>query len=129
MQTHYSIATFNVRIFNRIGQLQELTASAIDHCRDISTQEHRYIHSEDYYYGDTGNGWTLVSASAWKNSVNDKIGGVGMLIGPRVRRSLNSIVKIQPRMILSIFNDNPSAIIISCYSPTIIELLYNNNNK
>ena len=51
------IATFNVRTLNRIGQLQELTASAIEHKIDITCiQEHRYIHSKDFKYYDTGNG-------------------------------------------------------------------------
>ena len=58
-------ATFNFRILNRIGQLPELTASAIDHNIDIiCTQEYRYIHCEDIKYYDTDNGWTLVIASA-----------------------------------------------------------------
>ena len=39
-----------------------------------------------------------------------------MLIGLRALKSLNSIEKIQPRMMVATFNDN--AIIISCYSPT-----------
>ena len=91
------IATFNVRTLNRIGQQPELTASAIYH-NIICIQEHKYIHSEDIKYHDTGNGWTFVTASAWKNSVNATIEGVGMLIGPRALKSQNSIEKIQPRM-------------------------------
>ena len=76
-------AKFNVRTLNRIGQLLELTASAIVHNIDIiCIQEHRYPHSEDIEYHDTGNGWTLATASAWKNSANETIGGVGMLMGP-----------------------------------------------
>ena len=40
------IATFNVRTLNRIGQLPELTASAIEHKIDIiCIQEHRYAHT------------------------------------------------------------------------------------
>ena len=110
------IATFNVRTLNRIGQLLELTASARDHNIDIIyIQEHRYIHSEDIKYHDTGNGWTLATASAWKNSFNATIEGVGMLIGPR---ALNSTEKIQLRMIVATFNDNPCTTIISCYNPT-----------
>ena len=78
------IATFNVRTLNRIGQLPELTASAIDHNIDIiCIQEHCYIHSEDIKYHDTSNGWTFVLASAWKNSVNAAIGGLSLLIRPR----------------------------------------------
>ena len=71
------IATFNIRTLNRIGQLPELTALAIDHNMDIiCIQEHRYTHSEDIKYPDTSNGWMLAIASAWKNSVNVTIGGV-----------------------------------------------------
>ena len=69
-------------------------------------------------YHDAGNGWTFVSASAWKNSVNTAIGDVGMLIGPQALKSLNSIEKIQPRIMVATFNGNPSTTIISCYSPT-----------
>ena len=60
------IATFNVRSLNRIGQLPELTALAVDHKIDIiCIQEHRYTHSEDIKYHETGNGWTLATVSAW----------------------------------------------------------------
>ena len=41
-----------------------------------------------------------------------------MLIGPRALKSLNSIEKIQPRIMVATFNGNPRATIISCYSPT-----------
>ena len=60
----------------------------------------------------------LVTVSAWRNSVNAPIGGVGMLIGPRALKTLNSIERIQPRMMAATFNGNPKATIISCYSPT-----------
>ena len=54
------IAIFNIRILNRIGQLPELTALAIDHNIDIiCIREHRYNHSEDIKYHDTGNGGRL----------------------------------------------------------------------
>ena len=41
-----------------------------------------------------------------------------MLIGPQVLKSLNSIEKIQPKMMIDTFNSNPRATIISCYSST-----------
>ena len=112
------ITTFNVRTLNRIGQLPELTVSAVEHKIDIiCTQEHRYTYTEDIKYHETGNGWTLVTVSAWKNSVNATV-GVGMLIGPRALKTLNSIERIQPRMMAATFNGNLKATIISCYSPT-----------
>ena len=110
-------ATFNVRTLNRIGQLPELTASAVEYKTDIiCIQEHRYTDTEDMKYHDTGNGWTLATVSAWKNSIN-AVGGVGMFIGPRALKSLNSIERIQPRMMAGTFNGYPRATIISCNSP------------
>ena len=65
------IVTFKVLTLNRIGQLPELTASTVEHKIDkICIQEHRYTQKEDIKYDDTGNGWTLASVSAWKNSVS-----------------------------------------------------------
>ena len=52
-----------------------------------------------------------------ENYVNATI-GVGILIGPSALESLNSIERIQPSMMVATFNDNPRAIIISCYSHT-----------
>ena len=113
------LQSFNVRTLNRIGQLPELTASAVEHKIDIiCIQEHRYTHTKDIKYHETGNGWMLVTVSAWKNSVNASVGGVGMLIGPRALKTLNDIERIQPRMMAATFNGNPKAMIISCYSPT-----------
>ena len=109
------IATYNIKTLNRIGQLPELTTSVIDHNIDIiCIQEHRYTHNEDIKYHDTGNGWMLATASAWKNSVNATIGSVGMLIGPQALKSLNSTEKIQPRIMGATFNGNPSTTIFSC---------------
>ena len=81
-------------IYIYIGQLPELTASAIDNNIDIiCIQEHRYLHSEDIKFNDTGSGCLSICME-------------------------NSIEKIQPRMMVATFNGNPSAAIISCYSST-----------
>ena len=83
------IETFYVRTLNKIGQLPELTALAVEHKIDIiCIQEHRYKHSEDIKYHDTGNGGTLATVSVWKNSVNATVWGVGILIGPRALNHL-----------------------------------------
>ena len=102
--------TFNVKTLNRIGQLPELTASAIEHNIDIICVEHRYHHSEkDMKYHKTGIGGTFVSPPAWK-TINAAIGGVDIHIGSRTLKP-----KMQPRMMVATFNGNPS---ISCYSST-----------
>ena len=72
MQTHNTNCDINIKTLNWIGQLAKLTASAIDHkINIICIQEHRYTHSKDIIYHDTGNGWTLDTASAWKNATID----------------------------------------------------------
>ena len=44
------IATFNVRTLYRIGQVPDLTASAVEHKIDIiCIQEHIYTHTKDIY--------------------------------------------------------------------------------
>ena len=53
-----------------------------------------------------------------KNSVNTIIGGVGMFLSSHGLKSFNSIEKIQPRMMVGTFNNNPRTTIISYYSPT-----------
>ena len=54
------IAIFNVRSLKRIGQLPELTGSAIDRNIDIiCIQDHRYTRSEDIKDHDISNGWML----------------------------------------------------------------------
>ena len=96
-----------------IGRKRGLDMSFDIWCHFMSAsdwfQEHTYTH--------IGNGWTL--ASAWKNTVNATIGGVGMLIGPQALKSLNSIEKIRPRMMVATFNSNPSATIICSALPML----------
>ena len=41
-----------------------------------------------------------------------------MLLSPCILKSLNSVEKIQPKVMVAIFNGNPSTPIISCYSTT-----------
>ena len=110
------ISTFNVRTLSKISQLSELAASATTYSIDIiCVQEHRFYHKDvELKYHDAGNGWTFVSA----NSTNSTIGGVGMLVSPNALKSLNSIEKICPRIIIATFNGNPCTTVISCYSPT-----------
>ena len=85
------IATFNVRTLNKIEQLPELTTSAIEHNIDIiCIQEHRYTHSEDIEYHDSGNGWTSMEKFSQDHDRRCRYA-----YRPRALKSLNSIEKIQ----------------------------------
>ena len=117
------IAKLNVRTLNRISQQLEMTACASGHDKDmyilVCIQEHRFHHNElEIKYHNSYNGWTFIFAFKWKNSVNAIIGGVGMFLNARSLKSLNSIKKIQLRMMVAIFNGNPSTTIISCSNST-----------
>ena len=114
------LPTLNVKTLNRIGQLPNPTASAAKHNIDIvCVQKHRYHHSEvEIKYHNTGNGRMFVSASAWKKTLSMlSQGGVELLLSPRALKSLNSIERLQPRMMLATFNGNSSIKSINCYRP------------
>ena len=84
----------------------------------ICIQEHRHFHDNiDIRYNSRGS-WTLVTASATKNSVNATVGGVGLLLSARAKASLNYVSKVSSRIITATFNSNPSLTVMSCYSPT-----------
>ena len=114
------ISSFNVRTLQSQKQASELTASAFQHGIDvICVQEHRLNHEDlNLKFHEMGNGWTFISASAWKNSGNSTIGGVGMLLSPNAQKTLMNIEKISSRIVIASFNGNPHTTVISCYSPT-----------
>ena len=106
--TEYTV-TLNVRALNTINQLPKLTASTTEHNKDVvCIQEHKYYHSEvKIKYHDSGNGWTFISTSAQKNSVQAVIGRMGILLSHCALISLNSIEKTQLIMMVATFSSNP----------------------
>ena len=114
------ISTFNIITFKNDCQSSELVASAIEHDIDIiCIQEHRLYHKDiDIKYNILNYGWTLVTASSWKNKSNSSIGGIGLLLSPSAIKSLINVEKISPRIITANFNGNPITTVVSCYSPT-----------
>ena len=114
------ISSFNVRTLRSVKQASELTASASQFGIDvICIQEHRILHSDTRLLSSNlGNGWTLLHASATKNSTNGTIGGVGMLLSLRAQNALISVEVISSRTITATFSGNPRTTVISCYSPT-----------
>ena len=104
------IATFNVRILNRIGQLPELAASTVTRTQIHTHRRHQI--SKYWQWMDANNCISMEKLCQCHGR------RVGMLIGPRVLKTLNSVGRIKPRMMKVTFNGNPRATIISCYSPT-----------
>ena len=54
--------------------------------------------------------------SEWKNSVNNVIGVVGILLSLLFLKLLYNTQRIKLRMMSTLFNGNPGKIIVSCYS-------------
>ena len=67
------IATLNVRTLNRILQLTELGGvcgrACYRHSKSTKNTDTIIVKVEIKYH-ETGNGWTFISAPAWKNSDN-----------------------------------------------------------
>ena len=75
-----------------------------------------YLHNLDIKWYAISNGWTCLGICMeklcqWRDR------SIGMLISSCALKSLNSIKKIQLRMMVAMFNGNPSTTIF-CYSPT-----------
>ena len=73
-----TLGTFNARTLTPRGRLQELGLNAELCSIDvIAVQEHRFYHPDDKLkYHDVGS-YQLVTTSAYKNSANATVGGVG----------------------------------------------------
>ena len=108
------ISTFNVRTLNGHSQLPELVSASIEqNVEIICLQEHRFFHEEEVKHHQLEQGWVLITASAWKNSMNSTIGGTGILLSPRAYLCLTSIEKITPRILIATFDGNPVTTIVT----------------
>jgi hypothetical protein len=63
-------------------------------------------------------GYSLVTISAWRNSMGAATGGIGLLLSAFARKSLISIQAISARIMEATFSGNPRATVIVTYSPT-----------
>ena len=116
------ISSYNARTLTNGSQSGELTAAANQHNHDIiCIQEHRIFHDDCILkHHDMGKRWLLATSSAIKNSINASIGGVGLLLSPKAKKSFNNIESITPRILIATFKGNPKTSVICCYSPTSV---------
>ena len=114
-----NISTLNVRTLKGF-KINELISLAIETKQEIiCIQEHRYVHPDtDIKHHPQPNGWLFITSSAWLNSNNCPVGGVGLLLSPNACKSLNNTNSTNNRIITANFQGNPSTTIICAYSPT-----------
>ena len=115
-----NISTFNTRTLQTHQNFNELPAVAEAYDQSIvCVQEHRFYHEDIVLQNhDMGKGWNLITSSAWKNSNNSTIGGIGILLSQHAQKSLNNIETITSRIMVATFSGNPKTTVICCYSPT-----------
>ena len=83
----------------------------------IAVQEHRFYHPDDNLkYHDVGS-YQLVTTSAYKNSNNATVGGVGFLLSQKASDNLLNIESITPRILILELEGNPKTTIVCVHSP------------
>ena len=112
------VSSFNARTLRPTSNLNELAeCSKLFKIDILAIQEHRFYHPEtDLKYYQAGQ-YQLITSSAWKNSTNAAIGGVGLLLSSRANSNLINVESISPRILLVEFEGNPKTTVICVYSP------------
>ena len=115
----FKIGTINTQTLQKVWKIPELIATAEKTGQEvICIQEHRFVHLDVDIKEHTFGKWKLLTCSAWRNSINAAIGGVGILINLRAYNAIKSIDMISNRIVAIHFMGNPLTTVISCYSPT-----------
>ena len=112
-------SSFNVRTLSPKGSFQELVSSSLSYNTDIiAVQEHRFYHPKETLKYLKCDQFQLITSSAYKNSINATIGGVGFLLSPKASSNLLNIESISERILLLELECNPRTTVICAYSPT-----------
>ena len=86
----------------------------------VCIQEHRYVHSDtepDIVARSIGTS-TIFTASAVRNEQNASVRGVAIItINSKLLPLLESVKKLDERIVKATFKGNPKTVVISCYSP------------
>ena len=111
------ISTFNTRILDPMGRVNELVLNAKKKPIGIITiQKHHIFHPKNNLKCQTIDDYHIVTAFCSKNTSNSSVWRVGLLLSPSANL-LSSIEVTFPRVVIAEFEGNPKTTIIYCYSP------------
>ena len=116
----YKLATLNCRSLRSASSRAEL--NKLMHVYNIPItciQEHRHVHSDtdpDIVARTIGTS-TLFTASAVRNNQNASVRGVAITINSKLLPLLESVKKLDERIVKATFKGNPKTVVLSCYSP------------
>ena len=112
------IASFNIRTGKDNWRICELIHHMEAH--DISIiglQEHRRVHEEEIKYENI-DGHLLVTSSAWRNSSQAAVGGVGFIMNRTAEKALCDVTSVTRRILKATLAGNPEFTLVAAYSPT-----------
>ena len=84
----------------------------------LGVQEHRRVHNEITIKYCRVESYTFVTSSAWRNEAQAATGGVGLLLSPRARKTLQRTLRFSERILIAEFSSSPVTTIMAVYSPT-----------
>jgi len=101
---------------------EELAWNMKKQCVEIcGFQEHRQVHKmerrNDVNRYSAGLVYELYTASAWRNTVQAAIGGVGIVIGKVAQKALIGVDRILDRVVKASFQGNLAFTVIVVYAP------------
>ena len=81
--------------------------------------DNKIVHDDDRALIQNYESRVLITTSAWRNSINAAVGGVGLMISKSAESALAEIKPVNERIMIFHFNGNgfPSLSIIVHYSP------------
>ena len=75
----------------------------------------------------------MITSSAWRNDTQAAVGGVGLLLSLKTKKTLYNVFSYSERVLLADFLGSPATTVIFAYSPTNVspatevESFYNTN--
>ena len=112
-----NIGTFNVRTLRAPGKLDELSNNFTRCNLDVlGIIDHKIIHEDELCVKNFDRS-VLITSSAWRNSRNAAVGGVGIMVSLKAESTLAEVKMHSPRILVAAFSGNPSVTIIVNYAP------------
>ena len=96
------ISTYNARTLRKKQNMDELIINFKKQGISVlGIQEHRKVHEDEPISYQEHQGQYLITSSAWRNSKNAAVGGVGLLLDRRAKKALGEVKSISNRILMA----------------------------
>ena len=112
------IAILNVRSLRNLNKQEEIALNCRKHSISIlGVVDHKIVHDDDEIRYSRIGERHFITSSAWRNSNNAAMGGIGLVIDNAAESNLADVVKWNSRILIAYFTGNPKLTVIVHYSP------------